>query len=123
MMNTLARAMYVLFLTRNALPENTTPENDMSNADEQAFPIDTAMYRSLGLTKREHAAILLRVPKSGDDEIDAMIIEANRRDAAAMVVQAYAADEAWREDIGPTETARAAVFMADALIAELERTA
>lgn len=44
------------------------------------------------LNKREHAAILLRVPKSGDDEIDAMIREANRRDAAVAAMQGLLSD-------------------------------
>jgi hypothetical protein len=41
-----------------------------------------------GLTKREHAATLLRVPESGDPDLDAMIRTAQRRDLAAMAMQA-----------------------------------
>lgn len=42
---------------------------------------------------------------------------------AAMAMQGYASDHKWRVDTSPEMTARAAIFMADALIAELERAA
>lgn len=61
----------------------------MSNMDEAAFsraasevPGTDHYDPQIGLTKREHAAIALRVPMSGDPELDAMILEARRMDAA-----------------------------------------
>ena len=39
------------------------------------------------LTVRQSAAILLRVPESGDPELDAMIRKAQRRDLAAQAMQ------------------------------------
>lgn len=105
----------------------------MSNANE--------LLREL--TRLEHAAILLRVPKSGDDEIDAMIREANRRDAAAMAMQGLLSDRQTMTDLGEAFAvannqeqgshrhvagirkliSMMSVAHADALIAELERTA
>ena len=116
----------------------------MSNANELAFPevkteprhdrhrgeySDT--YSTGGLTKREHAAILLRVPKSGDDEIDAMIREANRRDAAAAAMRGLLSRESAKPmgfqiaDINDfhQRMAEIAIHSADAILAELERTA
>lgn len=101
----------------------------MSNADELAFSCE-GDTKYMSLTKREHAAILLRVPQSGDDEIDAMIREANRRDAAAMAMQGILSDlesMAFFEKSSRVSGYRAAIVssvqLADALIAELERTA
>lgn len=91
----------------------------MSNANDPAFPSDNAMPRHPGLTKREHAAILLRVPKSGDDEIDAMICEANRRDVAAMAMYGYIAQHLRSF----SDIANESIDTADALLVELERTA
>lgn len=40
-----------------------------------------------GMTKREYAAIHLRIPDSGDEQIDEMIQRRNRLDAASMAMQ------------------------------------
>ena len=109
----------------------------MSNANEPANPaIETRPayddYRNLyaetysvgGLTKRERAAIDLRVPMSGDDDIDAMIRAANRKDFAAMAMQGLLAGE--YRDTSEKQlqwVSEWAVKHADALLAELERTA
>lgn len=55
--------------------------------DDLAYPFiergsDQGESISLGLTKREHAAIALRIPESGDPDLDAMIRKAQRRDLA-----------------------------------------
>lgn len=107
----------------------------MSNANEPIYPtiqtdprwncsgetpqLYAETYSNGGLTKREHAAILLRVPKSGDDEIDALIREANRRDAAAMAMYGYIAQRLRNY----SDIANESIDTADSLIAELERTA
>lgn len=62
----------------------------MKNLDEQAS----------SLTKRERACIDLRVPESGDKELDALITEANRNEMTLTIAQArvaagYAADAAF----------------------------
>lgn len=71
----------------------------MAYLDERAFPAreeggefgaDTITFHH-GLTKREHAAISLRVPRSGNAELDAMILEARRWD---LVTKIYAENRA-----------------------------
>lgn len=111
------------------------------NIDEPANPVVAStgdprdgVYCANGLTKREHAAISLRVPRSGDETIDAMIREAVRRDVAAKVLAGMVANPS-----GPIQAngmngwalvnctheyvGQAAIFMADALLAELEKGA
>lgn len=96
----------------------------MSNADEPAYPSHGTMGEivSLGLTKREHAAILLRVPKSGDDDIDAMIREASRRDAVVMVMQGYLSALSHHPSYERKNTIENVTEITDALLAELEKT-
>lgn len=75
-----------------------------------------------GLSKREYAAILLRVPNSGDPDIDEMIRQANRRELAGQAMQGLLAG--WGCDTSEFQLANAcrwAVRHADALIIELER--
>lgn len=97
----------------------------MSNANEPAYPArlkrpdrdyGTAEALYPGMTKREHAAILLRVPKSGNDEIDAMIRAANRRDAAKMAMYGYIAQHLRNF----SDIANESIDAADALLAKLE---
>lgn len=45
-----------------------------------------------GMTLRQYAAIHLRVPDSGTDWLDAMIVEAKRDELAAKAMQAYFTD-------------------------------
>ena len=78
-----------------------------------------------GMTKLEHAAILLRLPKSGDDAIDSMIREANRREFVreAMRIVLHRAsmpDKSKRDDLLP-QLASVAGEIADAFLAEAER--
>lgn len=101
----------------------------MPNLDDLAHPFiergsDQGESISLGLTKREHAAILLRVPESGDPDLDAMIRTAQRRDLAAMAMQGMIAAgwdsgdvrayEGWRDEMG-----REAARYADAILSAL----
>lgn len=83
-------------------------------------------YFNAGMTKREHAAITMRVPNSGDEHIDAMIRQANRRDAAVAAMQGQLAAQGpevgeWFESAFP-ELARVSVALADALLARLEES-
>lgn len=69
----------------------------MKNADMPAFSapniIGSGSNNTInapsgtGLTKREQACIALRVPETGDPELDALIRTAQRRDVAAMAMQ------------------------------------
>ncbi len=73
--------------------------SEFTNIQNPAFPAFDAngyLFRgSEGLTKQEHAAIALRVPMSGDPELDAMIREARRLDAAQAAMQGFLSD--WGE--------------------------
>lgn len=73
-------------------------------------------YFDAGMTKREHAAITLRIPKSGDEQLDAMIRQANRRDAAVAAMQGLLAKGDFRYDAIVSDS----VDIADALLAKLE---
>lgn len=98
----------------------------MTRANEQAFPIvykiKNGYAAHLGITIREHAAIELRIPHSGDDQIDAMIRKANRRDLAKAAMQGRVACSTIRTD-DPEAYARDSVKLADALIVKLEKEA
>jgi len=56
------------------------------HADGQQFLAET------GMTLRQYAAIKLRVPDSGTDWLDKMIVKAKRDEIAAMAMQAYFTD-------------------------------
>lgn len=94
----------------------------MSNANEPMYRITGSIPPLRELTRIEHAVILLRVPMSGDDEIDAMIRAANRKDFAAIAMQAYVAG-GFNSTFTNEELALLSAKKADALIAELERKA
>lgn len=61
------------------------------NLDKPASPITIQVpyddSNRTGLTKREYAAIHLRVPDSGDPELNAMIRTAQRNELAARAMQ------------------------------------
>ena len=61
----------------------------LSIFERSAFPCDNIHENSEdGLTKREYACIQLRVPRSANDELDVLIKEAHRHDAAAKAMSA-----------------------------------
>lgn len=78
----------------------------------------------MGFTKRERACIDLRIPESGDAELDALIEKARRQEVAAKIAAGLSAavdeDGTWSHE--PSDVAFAAKEYADALLAELERT-
>lgn len=74
-----------------------------------------------GLTKREHACIALRVPETGDPELDALIREARRMDVTqAAIAQELAWETRPHEDYNLRNAANRACKVADALLAALE---
>lgn len=89
----------------------------MSNLDLSASPWHRPGEIETGLTKREHAAIALRVPESGDPDLDAMIRTAQRRDLAAMAMQGMLAEDA--EGYTFENLAVGALKTADALLSAL----
>ena len=68
-----------------------------------------------GMTLRQYAAIKLRVPNSGTDWLDAMIVEAKRDELAAKAMQSYLLDKD-RDSFTFGQWARAAYEMADAVL-------
>lgn len=80
-------------------------------------------YFDAGMTKREHATLTLRIPNSGDEQLDAMIRQANRRDAAVAAMQGliprYKGNGSF-DDAGAEHLAEQCVLLSDALIAKLE---
>jgi hypothetical protein len=71
-----------------------------------------------GLTGREHACIQLRVPESGDPELDSLIREAVRREMAGMAMQGLLAGAG--SGFSHEAIADLAAIHADALLAALE---
>ncbi len=84
-----------------------------------------------GLTMGEHACIQLRVPRSGDDDLDALIKEARRHEAAVRAMEGLLANperykyitklvsEGMTQEFATAKNAYRALKMADALIKEL----
>jgi hypothetical protein len=71
-----------------------------------------------GLTKYEYAAIHLKVPRSGDPDIDAMIRESRRDEFAKAVLNKIANPSRPLTDIIDT-----CFYYADAMLADLEKEA
>ncbi len=108
--------------------ENAYPftPNQQMKLDDGTWDQNTD-YGEPGFTKLEHACIDLRIPASGDAELDALIAQAQRRDAAVKAMQGmYAATRRNNKDGSmswPNEAACAALSrtQADALLAELAK--
>ena len=67
------------------IPSDQVEERDRAYSAARAEAIG-------GMTLRQYAAIHLRVPNSGTDWLDAMIVEAKRDELAAKAMQAYFTD-------------------------------
>jgi hypothetical protein len=76
-----------------------------------------------GLTKLEQTCIQLGIPKTGDADFDAIILEANRRDLAAKAMNGllvnYVANGQYGSHTEYPMVHKIAVRCADALLAEL----
>ena len=102
----------------------------MSNLNDSAFPVPLNPGSSYqghgpadGFTKRERACIDLRIPESGDAELDALIRKAQRQEFAAKSAQAMLANQSTIDVFGGyNEISDESLFHADALISALERT-
>ncbi len=103
------------------------PEPAKIDDGNPAFPVGSGDMRDpTGMSLRQYAAIKLRVPNSGTDWLDAMILEAKRDELAAKTfpaVYAVAMKEAaedsglFQHDDWPTGLALDAYRMADAMLA------
>jgi hypothetical protein len=101
----------------------------MKNSDMPAMPIglDAAIrfeegfydQSALGLTKREQFCLKMGVPKTGDLELDGIIIEGNRIKLAGLAMQGILSDS--YNHLGFEDCAEKAVKQADALLAELDK--
>ena len=76
---------------------------------------------SPGMTLRAYAAIKLRVPDSGIDWLDAMIVKAKRDEFAGMAMQGFLARPGISDT--PARFALTAYQCADAMLAERKRSA
>jgi hypothetical protein len=98
------------------------------NDNDQAFPVfDSArsgadyVCSDFGMTMREYAAIKLKVPRSGDAELDAWIRESRRADLAALAMGGIAAWNQWITKPIASQFSEQAFNLADAMLAELDK--
>jgi hypothetical protein len=82
----------------------------------------TATSCDPGMTLKEYAAIHLKVPRSGNGEIDGMIRESVRRDFAEKAVAGICYDNWYLADTEHV-LAKKAFAVADAMLAEWEKEA
>jgi hypothetical protein len=76
-----------------------------------------------GMSLRQYAAIRLKVPMSGDADIDAMIRESRRAELAGQILSGLTSGIIWEEQRDYERAAKVARGVADAMIAELEKEA
>ena len=94
----------------------TTPNNDSA-----AFPClerggSGLELTDAGMTMRQYAAIKLRIPDSGTDWLDRMIVKAKRDDLAAQAMQGLLSDPNIKASTN--EFAAMAYTLADAMLKE-----
>lgn len=83
-----------------------------TNENDPAFP--EPFHAAPGLTAREHAAIHLRVPMSGNPWLDEMITEARRWDAAQAALTNFP------PLVNPSLAARESIATADFLTRQMK---
>lgn len=110
----------------------------MKNSDAPASPIfnadgflsdarmifnDEGIVLTSGLTKKEHACLLFGIPETGDPDLDALIVKAERKRIAAMAMRGYCANstDGFLARSTDKELATMSVTAADTLLAELEK--
>lgn len=93
----------------------------MSNFDDggPAFPVqDAASWQGHGMSLRQYAAIKLRVPNSGADWLDEMILTSLRDEFAAKAMQGMAGSHGYCErGWDQKDLAGQAYELADAMLA------
>ena len=87
----------------------------MKNADMNAFPDEN----EAGLTKREHACLMLGIPETGSPDLDALIVKSERKRLAAMAMQGVLANPV-SKDLYEHEIITTSCNTADALLKALE---
>jgi hypothetical protein len=96
--------------------ESAFPVMDATRAYENGAPCADYACSDPGMTKYEYAAIHLKVPRSGDPGIDAMIRESRRAEFAGQIMAGMLAWEKTKVD--PEGESEVAFAFADAMLAE-----
>ena len=99
----------------------------ISNTNEAwAFQVSGNTFQVPGLTKREMFCLHMGVAETGDEELDSIIRKGNQQKMAekamAAIVNAATLNGSAKEGDEAGPIVMASVFVADALLAELERT-
>jgi hypothetical protein len=94
--------------------------------DDRVFPNHFCLFPSDGITLPQYAAIKLRVPRSGDPDIDTMIRESRRDDFAEkamgiIVGKAIPWPDSRLENDWKEQMSRESYAIADAMLAEGEK--
>ena len=108
------------------MPVDNTPAFPIPLQPGQSWQV---MAPCDGMTLRQYAAIKLRVPNSGTDWLDAMIVEAKRDELAAMAMQSVL-DGSWpdldlkpKQHLSPIENSAVFAYeIADAMLKAREST-
>jgi uncharacterized protein (DUF4213/DUF364 family) len=79
------------------------------------------MCASAGMTLPQYAAIKLRVPRSGDPDLDAMIRDSRRLDFVERALGQLAVNATWEHHDDYDSAEKVAFGMADAMLAEWEK--
>jgi hypothetical protein len=93
--------------------------------NDSAFPLVGCKHYAdePGMTLAQYAAIQLRVPRSGDPELDAMIRESRRADFSERALGQLAACVIWERESEYERAAKVAFGMADAMLEKWEKEA
>jgi hypothetical protein len=105
--------------------DSAFPVFEEARVNSDGSPCTDYVLTSSGMTLRQYAAIHLKVPRSGDADIDAMIRDSLRAELAGQVIGFIAlgaSREASLKDV-PHISAETACAVADVLLAELEKEA
>ncbi len=89
--------------------------------DKSAFPYHRTGVYSNGMTLKQYACIKLKIPKTGDEELDNLIKESLRNDFAAKVLQELLAAKLPTE-IDNKTLVKLAYIMADEMLKANEDT-
>jgi hypothetical protein len=87
---------------------------------DSAFPLSDGVHAALGMTLRQYAAINLKVPRSGDADIDAMIRESRRAEFIGRILSGQVFKEICDEHRSYERIAEVVCYTADAMLNELE---
>jgi hypothetical protein len=103
--------------------DSAFPVFEEARVHSDGSPCADYTLTSPGMTLRQYAAIHLKVPRSGDAEIDAMIRESRRAEFAEQVIGFIAlgaSKEVELEDV-PSTSVKTAYAIADVMLAELDK--